>query len=182
MPDITRRSVLAGVCGGCAAALAGCATYGTPPDLTAESQSAQTQTSGSASPTGASAEPAAPSSSAASSPAEPGAAPGAAAPKAPKAAAPAGLAQTSDIPVGGGKIFAAEKVVITQPVAGKFKAFSTTCTHAGCAVTTVSGETINCPCHGSAFAIADGSVAGGPAPKPLPSRAITVADGSIALA
>jgi len=179
MPDITRRSVLTGVCGGCAVALTGCATYGAPSALTAESQSAQTQTSGSASPTGASAGTAAPSSAVASSPVEPGTNAGAAAPK---AAAPAGLARTSDIPVGGGTIFAAEKVVVTQPVAGKFKAFSTTCTHAGCAVTTVSGETINCPCHGSAFAIADGSVAAGPAPKPLAARAITVADGSIALA
>ncbi len=93
-----------------------------------------------------------------------------------------GCAATADIPVGGGVIFADQDLVITQPVAGEFKAFSATCTHQGCAVTTVRDGTINCPCHSSFFAIADGSVTGGPAPRPLPERAITVSDGSIDLA
>lgn len=105
----------------------------------------------------------------------------AAAPTAAPAAAPsgtaaaAGLAKTSDIPVGGGTIFAAQKLVITQPVAGTFAAFDTTCPHQGCSVSTVSAGTINCPCHGSMFRIADGSVAGGPAPRPLTRHDITVA-------
>ena len=38
------------------------------------------------------------------------------------------------MPVGGGKIFAAEKVVVTQPTEGDFKAFSAVCTHQGCVV------------------------------------------------
>jgi Rieske Fe-S protein len=84
------------------------------------------------------------------------------------------LAKLSDIPVGGGKIFEERKAVVTQPRAGTVKAFSTTCTHAGCDVTTVSRGTINCPCHGSKYKIADGSVAGGPAPSPLPPVAVTV--------
>ncbi|MFI0981510.1 Rieske (2Fe-2S) protein [Streptomyces sp. NPDC021093] len=98
------------------------------------------------------------------------------------AAKPAPLAATSDIPVGGGKVFKEEKVVVTQPVAGSFKAFSATCTHQGCSVADVSGGTINCPCHGSKYRVADASVAGGPAPQPLPPRAITVESGSIRLA
>ncbi|MDH6216723.1 Rieske (2Fe-2S) protein [Streptomyces pseudovenezuelae] len=92
------------------------------------------------------------------------------------------LAKTTDIPVGGGKIFKDEKVVVTQPAKNDFKAFSAICTHQGCTVTTVSDGTINCPCHGSKFKIADGSVAGGPAPKPLPAEQIKVEGNSITLA
>jgi len=57
--------------------------------------------------------------------------------------------------------------VVTQPVSGTFKAFSATCTHQGCAVSEVANGTINCPCHGSRFAVADGSVTAGPATTPL---------------
>lgn len=90
------------------------------------------------------------------------------------------LAKTSDIPEGGGKIVG--DVVVTQPVAGEFKAFSSKCTHQGCAVTEISGGTINCPCHNSRFDAADGSVKAGPATAPLPSAAITVDGDSIKLA
>ncbi|MFD3698825.1 Rieske (2Fe-2S) protein [Streptomyces sp. NPDC058646] len=91
------------------------------------------------------------------------------------------LAKTSEIPVGGGKIFPERNVLITQPVAGVFKAFSATCTHQGCALSGVSRGTADCPCHGSGFSIADGSVARGPATAPLASKRIRVADGSIHL-
>jgi Rieske Fe-S protein len=93
----------------------------------------------------------------------------------------ASLGKTSDIPVGGGKIFPDRKVVVTQPEAGTFKAFSATCTHRGCAVGSVSGGTINCPCHGSKFAITDASVTAGPADKPLAVQPITVEAGEIKL-
>ncbi|MCH0543247.1 Rieske (2Fe-2S) protein [Streptomyces sp. MUM 203J] len=92
------------------------------------------------------------------------------------------LGETSEVPVGGGKIFADEKVVVTQPAAGDFKAFSAVCTHQGCTVGSVTNGLINCPCHGSRFRIADASVAAGPAPRPLPPREITVSDGTIRLA
>ncbi|WP_329115115.1 Rieske (2Fe-2S) protein [Streptomyces sp. NBC_01465] len=92
------------------------------------------------------------------------------------------LAKTTDIPVGGGKIFADKKVVVTQPEAGAFKAFSAICTHQGCTVSSVSDGTINCPCHGSKYRIADASVAGGPAPRPLAPQAIKVTGDSISLA
>ncbi|MEU6680723.1 Rieske (2Fe-2S) protein [Streptomyces sp. NPDC046853] len=92
------------------------------------------------------------------------------------------LAKTSDIPVGGGKVFKDEKVVVTQPEKGDFKAFSAICTHSGCTVGDVAGGTINCPCHGSKYKVADASVAGGPAPRPLPPRNITVTGNSITLA
>ncbi|MEV6947546.1 Rieske (2Fe-2S) protein [Streptomyces sp. NPDC051172] len=92
------------------------------------------------------------------------------------------LAKTSEIPVGGGKIFKDQKVVVTQPKKDEFKAFSAICTHQGCTVGTISNGTIDCPCHGSKYRIADGSVAGGPAPKPLPAEQIKVEGNSIRLA
>jgi Rieske Fe-S protein len=86
----------------------------------------------------------------------------------------AGSIKTSEIPVGGGKIFASEKIVVTQPKSGEFKAFSSICTHQGCPVTKIEGGTIDCTCHGSKYSIEDGSVEQGPAPKPLPEKTVTV--------
>ncbi|MFD4172857.1 Rieske (2Fe-2S) protein [Streptomyces anulatus] len=92
------------------------------------------------------------------------------------------IAATSDIPEGGGVVFAAQKVVVTQPQPGEFKAFSSMCTHQGCAVKDVSGGTITCPCHNSTFDATTGSPTGGPATRPLPAREITVEGDSIRLA
>lgn len=104
------------------------------------------------------------------------AAPGTAAPG---PAAPANaIAKTADVPVGSGVIV--DEVVVTQPSAGEFKGFSAICTHAGCTVNEVAEGTINCPCHGSKFNL-DGSVASGPASKPLESQAVTVQGDSIVL-
>jgi Rieske Fe-S protein len=44
------------------------------------------------------------------------------------------LAAEADIPVGGGTVFKAEKVVVTQPESGRFQAFTAVCTHQGCIV------------------------------------------------
>ena len=85
-----------------------------------------------------------------------------------------GLAKTSEIPVGGGRIFRDEKVVVTQPQEGTFAAFSAVCTHQGCTVSEVAGGTINCKCHGSTFAVADGSVESGPATRPLDAKQVKV--------
>ncbi|MGW4369716.1 Rieske (2Fe-2S) protein [Nocardia takedensis] len=79
-----------------------------------------------------------------------------------------------DVPVGGGTILADRSTVVTQPEPGVFRAFSTTCTHRGCAVTRIRAGRIMCPCHGSAFRVTDGSVADGPAERPLDSRPVTV--------
>ena len=89
---------------------------------------------------------------------------------------------TSEIPVGGGRIFADQQVVVTQPKAGEFKAFSAICTHQGCPVSRISGGTIDCPCHGSQFSIEDGSVQGGPAPSPLPEKKVTVSGSTLTVA
>jgi Rieske Fe-S protein len=82
--------------------------------------------------------------------------------------------KTSDIPVGGGTIFPDEKLVVTQPTKGDFKAFSAVCTHAGCLVNQVADKQIKCPCHFSRYSITDGSVEGGPAPQPLAKKTVKV--------
>jgi Rieske Fe-S protein len=86
---------------------------------------------------------------------------------------------TSDVPVAGGKVFEAQHVVVTQPVAGTFKAFDAVCTHQGCTVASVANGTIVCPCHNSHFSAMDGSVQSGPAPAPLASIPVTVSGTTI---
>ncbi|MFY9917621.1 MAG: Rieske (2Fe-2S) protein [Mycobacterium sp.] len=88
------------------------------------------------------------------------------------------IANTADVPVGSGVIV--DDVVITQPTKGQFNGFSAICTHAGCTVAEVLGASINCPCHGSSFNL-DGTVAKGPANRPLDAKAIVVQGDSITL-
>ena len=147
----SRRTMLACAGAACAAVLAGCSKYNSNNGGIAGSQPAQPASS-----------PAAPAGSGSGA-----------------AAAPAALASTSDVPVGGGKILADKKIVITQPQSGAFHAFSAVCTHAGCTVGSVSGGTINCPCHGSKFNITTGAVVNGPAASPLPAVSIKVQGTSI---
>lgn len=93
------------------------------------------------------------------------------------------LAKTSDIPVDGGMVVNAEGgIVITQPSAGTYKAFTAICTHQGCTVGSVSGNQITCPCHGSVFSAKDGSVISGPAQAPLSAKNIKVSGSEIYLA
>ncbi|MGW5332201.1 Rieske (2Fe-2S) protein [Streptomyces bauhiniae] len=92
------------------------------------------------------------------------------------------LGAVGEIPEGGGKIFAAEKVVVTQPEKGEYKAFSAICTHQGCTLNKVADGTVDCPCHGSKFRISDGSVAHGPATEPLAAKEIMVHGNTVHLA
>jgi Rieske Fe-S protein len=85
--------------------------------------------------------------------------------------ASAALARTDEVPVGGGVV--AGDTVVTQPAAGSFLGFSARCTHVGCLVNQVADGLIKCPCHGSSFRL-DGTVASGPAARPLDSRPIRV--------
>ena len=102
-----------------------------------------------------------------------GGAAGTAASAGPVATGPVGT--PAQVPVGGGVIFPDARVVVTQPTAGTFKAFSATCTHQGCQVNRVQDGTIDCPCHGSRFDLL-GRATKGPAKKPLPALAATPAE------
>ncbi len=156
----TRRGVLAGVgLVGLASAITACGA-GT---------SSSTPAAGNAAGTTGGAGTAAPASSAAAGGAS-------------SSAATSALAATSKIPVGSGMIFPEPQVVVTQPTAGEFKAFSAVCTHMGCIVNQISNQTIDCPCHGSQYSITTGAVVAGPAPRPLPAKQIKVSGGSIFLA
>ena len=148
----SRRAVLASACAACTAALAGCARYGTSNGLAgAPAPAATTPSAGGA------------ASSASSA----------------GASTSAVLASTADIPVGGGKVLTAQKIVITQPQAGSFHAFTAICTHLGCIVNAVSAGTIDCPCHGSKYSAVNGSVVNGPATLPLAAVSIKVQGTSI---
>ena len=89
------------------------------------------------------------------------------------------LVASADVPVGGGVVMDDEKVVVTQPVEGEFKAFTAVCTHQGCVVATVADNEIACPCHGSLFSAEDGSVINGPATAPLTEIEVEVKGGSV---
>jgi Rieske Fe-S protein len=158
----TRRGVLLGVgIVGIGGVLAGCSTAAVPYDANEEGQ--------------------APGEEAPSTPAAAGATGQAAGMG---SGAPEGtlLGMVTDIPVGGGTVFMDQKVVVTQPAKGEFKAFSAVCTHVGCICNKVANGTIDCPCHGSEFKITNGAVVTGPAPTPLPTRTISVlTDGKIML-
>ncbi len=91
----------------------------------------------------------------------------------------AALTPTSKVPVGGGEVLTGQKIVVTQPKAGTFAAFTAVCTHLGCLVDSVSGGTINCPCHGRKFSITNGSVVNGPATAPLAAVSIKVKGSNI---
>ena len=91
------------------------------------------------------------------------------------------LGAATDIPVGGGAIYTAAKVVVTQPTRGQYRAFSAVCTHEGCIMSQVANGTIDCPCHGSEFKITTGAVVTGPAPSPLPKKQIKIVNGMVVL-
>jgi Rieske Fe-S protein len=84
------------------------------------------------------------------------------------------IGKVSDVPVGGGAIFASAEMVVTQPTEGQFRGFRGICTHQGCPIASVAGGTINCSCHGSKFALDSGEPRNGPATRPLTAREVTV--------
>jgi Rieske Fe-S protein len=171
----TRRGMLAGVgLVGLAGAITACGAGGSSSSAAAADPAASSGGGGGAT-TATSAAPAASAptgSQASSSPGSSGSAGGVAA---------GALSGTSAIPVGGGEIFPAQLVVIAQPSAGQFKAFSAVCTHMGCTVSQIANGRIDCPCHGSEYSITDGAVLAGPAPKPLPAKTIKITGDSIFL-
>ena len=98
----------------------------------------------------------------------------------PASAAPSpatSLANTADIPVGGGTVVGG--VLLVQPVAGSFKAYNAACPHKGVNVTAPKDGVATCPAHKSTFAIADGARMSGPATSGLKEIPIKVEAGRI---
>ena len=175
-PRPTRRGVLLGVgLAGLGGALAGCSTAAVPYDANEAGVPPNGPAPGGMPSSGAMTSQAAPGSRATPSRSAP------ARKKAKPKLTGTVLGATSDIPVGGGAIYTAAKVVVTQPASGQYKAFSAVCTHVGCIVNKVTNGTIDCPCHGSEFKITNGAVVTGPAPSPLPARQIKIVKDQIIL-
>jgi nitrite reductase/ring-hydroxylating ferredoxin subunit len=110
-------------------------------------------------------------------PAEPPAEPAPAEPPAEPAAPPAGGIPAADVAEGQLAAFDVDgtKVAVAN-VGGEFFAFSDTCTHQGCSLSTGTLEDGNviCPCHGSTFAVETGEVIRGPAESPVASYPVEV--------
>ena len=80
------------------------------------------------------------------------------------------LGLASEVPLGGGTKFKVDStltVLVTQTKSGNFKAFSATCTHAGCIVSGVENNEIACGCHGAKFDPESGMAIAGPARSAL---------------
>jgi len=92
---------------------------------------------------------------------------------------PLTVATTAQVAVGSGYINKTSEIVVTQPTAGEYKAFTAICTHQGCTVGSVSNNVIQCPCHGSEYSAKDGSVIQGPATQALAAKTIKVSGGNI---
>ena len=89
------------------------------------------------------------------------------------------LARTTEVPVGGGVVLVDRNVVVTQPAAGRFEAFTATCTHQGNPVGVVRDNTITCQYHGSQYDAATGEVTRGPAVNGLTPVKIRVRGGRV---
>jgi Rieske Fe-S protein len=75
-----------------------------------------------------------------------------------------------EIPVGTGtkvKVNEELTILVTHPSEAKFRAFSATCTHAGCIVSGVQDGQIACSCHGARFNTDSGEPESGPAQSAL---------------
>jgi nitrite reductase/ring-hydroxylating ferredoxin subunit len=78
---------------------------------------------------------------------------------------------TKNVPVGSAKTFTVKSssILITQPRAGVFRAFTNTCTHQGAQLGSqkITSGRVMCKQHGATFDASTGAVLGGPAPKAL---------------
>jgi nitrite reductase/ring-hydroxylating ferredoxin subunit len=94
--------------------------------------------------------------------------------------APVDLGAESDVARGSVKLYREHNVVVGRAEDGSLKAFSTVCTHAGCAIDRLEEKNrLVCPCHGSAFDARTGEVLHAPATQPLEQLSVGARDGRI---
>ncbi|MBM0256062.1 Rieske (2Fe-2S) protein [Micromonospora sp. 4G55] len=97
----------------------------------------------------------------------------------PPSSTPIEIAREDEVPTGGGLVVPHANVVLTRDTQGNLRAFSATCTHAGCTIAEVAEGRIKCPCHGSRYDATTGRPVSGPAKRALLEVAIAVRDGVI---
>ncbi|MCS0637356.1 Rieske (2Fe-2S) protein [Streptomyces sp. LP05-1] len=97
----------------------------------------------------------------------------------PTPTAPVDLGAADAVPVGGAKLYREQRLVVSRPAEGQYRAFSAQCTHAGCVLAKVDGTEGDCACHGSRFDVTTGLVLQGPASVPLPKVPVKVVAGKL---
>ncbi|MET8137374.1 Rieske (2Fe-2S) protein [Streptomyces sp. NPDC005251] len=93
--------------------------------------------------------------------------------------APVVLGAQSEVAKGGAQLYQDQNVVVSRAENGSLKAFSSICTHAGCAINKLEGTTLVCPCHGSEFDATNGKVLRAPATVPLHELSVEEKSGKI---
>ncbi|MFF8928435.1 Rieske (2Fe-2S) protein [Streptomyces longwoodensis] len=93
--------------------------------------------------------------------------------------APVELGAESEVPKGGARLYRDHDVVVSRSDDGTLKAYSSICTHAGCAINKLDGTTLICPCHGSEFDATTGRVLRDPATEPLHELPVKAERGTI---
>ena len=94
------------------------------------------------------------------------------------------VAQASEVPVGGVKLFTYptehDPAILVRKPDGSLAAFSQKCTHLSCAVYySAERNRLECPCHEGYFSIDTGRVLQGPPPRPLPRVLVVERHGAI---
>ncbi|MFJ9027053.1 Rieske 2Fe-2S domain-containing protein [Streptomyces sp. NPDC102274] len=97
----------------------------------------------------------------------------------PTPTAPVDLGAAAEVPVGGAKLYREQRLVVSCPAKGEYKAFSAQCTHAGCLLEKLEGTVGDCPCHGSRFDVTTGAAIQGPATASLPEVPVTAEGGKL---
>lgn len=83
------------------------------------------------------------------------------------------VAQASDLPVGGVKLFRypteADPCIMVRTDKDRYVAYTQKCTHLSCPVIySTTTKRLECPCHDGSFSVETGQVIKGPPPRPLP--------------